>query len=394
MSQKRITLLGATGSIGSSTIEVIEADPERFSVVAVVAHTRADKLAAIARQVGARLAVVANETAWPALRDALSGSGIAGAAGQEALEAAAAEPVDICVSAIVGAAGVRATSAAVRAGSNVALANKECLTCAGAPFMQLVEQRNIRVLPVDSEHNALYQLLEGRERSSVRAYTLTASGGPFRSWTHEQLRRATPEMALRHPTWTMGAKVTIDSATLMNKGLELIEAKHLFGMEPDTLDVLIHPQSVVHALITFTDGSLQAELGATDMRRPIAHCLYRPERRTPPLVEIDLCTIGQLTFERPDHGRFPALRLAREALARGQGAPTVLNAANEVAVEAFLDRRIAFVDIPAIVEETLLAAEAEALLGEPETISAALELDAESRVIARRNLRLRAVVAS
>ncbi len=390
---RRVTLLGATGSVGTSAADVIAAAPDRFEVHAVTARRNGAKLADVARKLGARRAVVADEASLMALRDDLFGSGIAAAAGSEAMEEAAADPVDMVLSAIVGAAGLRATAAAIRAGSDIALANKECLICAGSAFMALARQHKVRVLPVDSEHNALYQLLDGRDPADVRTYTLTASGGPFRTWPAERLKDATPQQAVAHPTWSMGAKISVDSATLMNKGLELIEAHHLFGIAPEALDVIVHPQSVVHALITFRDGSIHAELGAADMRRPIGYCLHWPERAREPVATLDLASVGQLTFERADAQRFPALGLAVEALKRGGGAATVLNAANEVAVEAFLANRIGFTAIPQIVEITLTAAESEGLLAVPSSIDEALALDSTARTIARADLKRRSAAA-
>lgn len=392
--KRRVTILGATGSIGGSAIEVIRADPAAFAVHAVTANRDAEKLAAVARLLGARHAVVADEAQWPALHAALAGSGIRAGAGLAALEEAAAEPVDIVLSAIVGAAGLRATAAAVRAGSNIALANKECLICAGEAFMALARRHGVRILPVDSEHNAVFQLLEGRDLADIDCITITASGGPFRTWPAERLARATPGEALAHPTWSMGAKITIDSATLMNKGLELIEARHLFGLPPERLHVLVHPQSVVHALITFRDGAMHAEIGAPDMRRPIAYCLSWPARPRRPLARLDLAALGELRFESPDLERFPALALARQALVRGEGAPTVLNAANEVAVGAFLTGRIGFTGIAALVARTVEAAEAAGLLVEPDSVETALELDREARQIAARSLRVAAQAAT
>ena len=379
---RSVTLLGATGSVGSSAVDVLSTDPDRFDVRAVTAHSNAEKLAKTARQLGASLAVVAEEASLPALKAALSGSGIKAAAGQSALEDAAAGPADIVVSAIVGAAGVRATAAAIRAGNGVALANKECLVCAGTAFMSLARRHGVRILPVDSEHNALFQLLQGRDAGSIRTYTITASGGPFRTWPAERLARVTPEQALAHPTWAMGAKITVDSASLMNKGLELIEAHHLFAIRPDSMEVLVHPQSLVHALITFSDGSVHAEIGPADMRRPIGYCLYWPERAPAAPSAIDLSAAGALTFEKPDLSRFPALEIAMAALRQGEGAPTVLNAANEVAVHAFLANRIAFAAIPAIVDRTLAAAQSQGLLREPSSIDDALTLDGYARRIA------------
>ncbi|HWT31643.1 MAG TPA: 1-deoxy-D-xylulose-5-phosphate reductoisomerase [Propylenella sp.] len=383
----RISLLGATGSVGTSAVEVISADPDRFGVHAVTAGSNAAQLAETARRLRARKAVIADDAGLPTLREALFGSGIAAAAGLQALEEAAAESVDIVLSAVVGAAGVMATAAAIRAGNNIALANKECLVCAGSAFMALARTHGVKLLPVDSEHNALFQLLESRDPAEIHSYTLTASGGPFRTWPADRLAQATPEQALAHPTWSMGAKVTIDSATLMNKGLELIEAHHLFGIQPDNLEVLVHPQSIVHALITFADGSVHAEIGPADMRRPIAHCLYWPERaHRPAATMLDLAAVGPLTFERPDVHRFPALAQAVTALDIGCGAPTVLNAANEIAVEAFLAGRLGFTAIPTVVERTLTAAQDEGLLAEPATIDEALALDSAARRIARADL--------
>ena len=390
---RRVTLLGATGSVGTSAADVIAAAPDRFEVHAVTARSNCAKLADTARKLGARRAVVAEEASLKALRDDLFGSGISAAAGSEAMEEAAADPVDIVLSAIVGAAGLRATAAAIRSGSDIALANKECLICAGSAFMALAREHKVRVLPVDSEHNALYQLIEGRDPVDIRTYTLTASGGPFRTWSAERMREATPQQAVNHPTWSMGAKISVDSATLMNKGLELIEAHHLFNLAPDALDVLVHPQSVVHALVTFRDGSIHAELGAADVRRPIGYCLHWPERAREPVATLDLAAVGQLTFERADAGRFPALGLAIQALKQGGGAATVLNAANEVAVEAFLANRIGFTAIPQIVEITLTAAESEGLLATPLSIDEALMLDAAARRIARADLKRRSAAA-
>ncbi len=390
---KRVTLLGATGSVGTSAADVIGAAPGSFEVHAVVARSNFAKLADTARKLGARRAVVADEAHLMALRDDLFGSGIAASAGSEAMEEAAAEPVDIVLSAIVGAAGLRATAAAIRAGSDIALANKECLICAGSAFMALARQHKVRVLPVDSEHNALYQLIDGRDAADICTYTLTASGGPFRTWSAERIREATPQQAVAHPTWSMGAKISVDSATLMNKGLELIEAHHLFGIGPEALDAIVHPQSVVHALVTFRDGSIHAELGAADMRRPIGYCLHWPERAREPVATLDLAAVGQLTFEKADPQRFPALGLAIHALKQGGGAATVLNAANEVAVEAFLAGRIGFTVIPEIVEIALTAADSGGLLARPASIDEALALDSAARRIARADLKRRSAAA-
>ncbi len=390
---RRITLLGATGSIGVSAADVIAAAPDLFEVHAVTARRNATNLAETARRLRASKAVVAEESNLAALRDELFGSGIEVSAGEAAMEEAAAEPVDMVLSAIVGAAGLRATAAAIRAGSAIALANKECLVCAGGAFMKLARDHGVRVLPVDSEHNALFQLIDQRNAGEIRSYTLTASGGPFRTWPRQRIAQATPQQAVAHPTWSMGAKISVDSATLMNKGLELIEAHHLFGLAPESLDVLVHPQSVVHALITFHDGSIHAELGPADMRRPIGYCLHWPERVREPSSTLDLAAVGQLTFERPDLARFPALGLAMGALRQGGGSATVLNAANEVAVEAFLAGRVAFTAIPEIVEIALTAADSEGLLAAPASIDEALELDGIARRLARADLKRRSAVA-
>jgi 1-deoxy-D-xylulose-5-phosphate reductoisomerase len=388
-----VTLLGATGSVGTSAVDVIASAPGRFEVHAVTAHSNSAKLAETARKLRARRAVVAEEAYLRPLRDELFGSGISASAGLDAMEEAAAEPVDMVLSAIVGAAGLRATAAAIRSGSDIALANKECLICAGTAFMALAKENKVRILPVDSEHNALYQLIDGRASGDIRTYTLTASGGPFRTWPVERIREATPQQAVAHPVWSMGAKISVDSATLMNKGLELIEAHHLFDLAPESLDVLVHPQSVVHALVTFRDGSIHAELGAADMRRPIGYCLHWPERVREPVATLDLASVAQLTFERADTIRFPALRLAMQALRQGAGAKTVLNAANEVAVEAFLANRIGFTAIPDIVEMTLTAADSGGLLVEPLSIDDALALDSAARGIARADLKRRSAAA-
>ncbi len=394
MSARLITILGATGSIGDSAADIIARDRDRFAVHAVTAKGNAAALAERALALGARKAVVADEQALPALREALAGTPIMAVAGAAALEEAAADRVDMVISAIVGAAGVRPTAAAVRAGNDIALANKECLICAGAAFMKLVRDNGVTLLPVDSEHNALFQLIAGRNASDILTYTITASGGPFRTWPADRLAAATRKEALAHPTWSMGDKLTIDSATLMNKGLELIEAMHLFGLPPEKLDILVHPQSVVHALTTFVDGSVHAEMGAPDMRRPIAYCLHWPDRCGWAPATLDLAKVGELTFEPPDPDRFPALRIAREAMQRGEGAPTVLNAANEVAVDAFLRGGLGFTLLPAIVEQTIARADSRGLLSEPATIGDALELDSQSRIIARGELEKRFAAAS
>ena len=352
---RSVTILGATGSVGTSTLDLIGRHRDRFRLEAVTANGDAAGLARIARTFGARYAAVADPAAYGQLRDQLAGTGIEVAAGPAAVAAAAARPVDIVVGAITGAAGVEPVLAAIGAGTTVALANKESLVAAGDMVMGAARARGVRILPVDSEHNAVFQALAGQRMEDVEAVWITASGGPFRTWSAEDIARARPEDALKHPNYAMGAKVTIDSASLMNKGLELIEAMHLFALPPAQLKAIVHPQQVVHGMVAYRDGSIVAQLGAADMRVPIAHCLGFPERIDGPSRRLNLAEIASLTFEEPDLVRFPALRLAIEAMTTGGRAPTVLNAANEVAVEAFLARRIGFAAIPAIVEAVLAA---------------------------------------
>jgi 1-deoxy-D-xylulose-5-phosphate reductoisomerase len=348
---KRLTILGATGSIGRSTEAVIAGAPGVFEVVAVAGGSDAKNLARVARTLGARFAAVADPAAFAELKAELAGSGIEPAAGPEAMKQAACMESDLVIGAIAGAAGVEPTYAAVAAGRDVALANKECLVCAGAPFMRKAREMGVRVLPMDSEHNAIFQALGGESADRIEKMWLTASGGPFRTWSAEQIAAATPEQALNHPNWAMGPKVTVDSASLMNKGLELIEALHIFGVEAKKLDVLVHPQSIVHGLVSFSDGAVTAGMAVPDMKTPIAHCLGWPDRVATQVRRLDLAQIGALTFEKPDFARFPALRVAMEALAAGGAMPTVLNAANEIMVAAFLAKRIAFNEIAKRVEQ-------------------------------------------
>ena len=391
---RSITILGATGSIGASTVDLIRRNRARYRVEAVAAGRNAAALAQVARDVGAAVAVVSDETAYADLKEALAGSGIEAAAGEDALVEAATRPADWVMASIAGAIGLKPTLAAIERGMTVALANKECLVCAGGLFMRRAAATGATVLPVDSEHNAIFQALSAGPREGVQRIILTASGGPFRTWTMDEIRAATPEQALKHPNWSMGPKVTIDSASLMNKGLELIEAHHLFALPISRIDVLVHPQSIVHGLVEYCDGSLVAQLGSPDMRIPIAHCLAWPERIDGPANRLDLAKARQLTFEDPDLVRFPALRIAREAIATGGAAPTVLNAADEVAVAEFISGRIPFPAIPALVEATLEAAAARGLLGEPDSVAAALAVDHDARQLARGLLPEIAVKAS
>jgi 1-deoxy-D-xylulose-5-phosphate reductoisomerase len=381
---KRITLLGATGSIGRSTIDVVMEQRGRFSIETVAANSNAAKLAEIARTVGARLAVVADPGGYAVLKAELSGTGIVAEAGPAAVEAAAAAPADLVVAAIVGAAGLAPTLAAIRAGRDVALANKESLVSAGSLFIRWAREAGVHVLPVDSEHNAVFQTLEQRNAAEIEKIVLTASGGPFRDrnkWPLSALATARPADALKHPNWSMGPKVSIDSSTMMNKGLEVIEAHHLFSVPPERLEVLVHAQSVVHGIVAYSDGSMIAQLSTPDMRVPIAYCLDWPDRQPTRANRLDLAALGALTFEKPDLERFPALRIARAALDLGDWATNILNAANEVAVSAYLGGAIGFLEIARVAEETLEVA-AGRNWAEPDSVEAALALDAEGRRIA------------
>jgi 1-deoxy-D-xylulose-5-phosphate reductoisomerase len=352
---RRVTILGSTGSVGHSTVDLLLRNPGDFTVEAVTANRNAKLLAEQARQLGARFAAVADPAEYGALKEALSGSGIEAACGDQAVVEAAERPADMVMAGIVGAAGLASTLAAVRLGKIVAFANKETLVCAGDLFMQEVAKHGATLLPVDSEHNAIWQCFDFERVEGIEKITLTCSGGPFREKSVEEMRAATVKQAVAHPTWNMGAKISIDSATLMNKGLEIIEAYHLFRLPSEQIDVVIHPQSVIHGLVTYHDGSVLAHMGTPDMRTPIAYVLGWPGRTAAPMQRLDLASVGRLTFEQPDPVRFPALRLAREALVQGGGTPTVLNAANETAVHAFIEGGIGFLDIVAVVEETLSA---------------------------------------
>src|SRR5437660_12829109 len=381
--ERTVTLLGATGSIGASTVDLLKRERKRFRVEAVSANKSAAALAALARDLGARFAAVGDAGLYGELKAALAGTGIEVGAGESALVEAAGRPAEWVIGAITGAAGLKPTLAAAERGAIVALANKETLVCAGDLFMRRAAACGATVLPVDSEHNALFQAMSGSRREDVRRVILTASGGPFRAAPAEVVKAATVEQALKHPNWSMGAKVTIDSATLMNKGLELIEAHHLFALASEQIDVLVHPQSIVHSLVEFCDGSLIAQLGSPDMRIPIAYCLAWPERIAGPAPRLDLARAANLTFEEPDLARFPALSLARRALEAGGMLPTVLNAANEVAVAEFLARRLGFSGIPALVEATLDGALCRNWTAEPESIEEALSIDQGARLLAQ-----------
>jgi 1-deoxy-D-xylulose-5-phosphate reductoisomerase len=376
---KRLVILGATGSIGRSCADVVLASPRRFEVAALAGGRDGAALAKMAIALGARFVAIADPEGYGALKSGLAGRGVEVAAGEAAVREAALRQADLVVAAIVGAVGLAPTFAAIAAGRTVALANKETLVCAGAAVMAASRAAGARLLPLDSEHNAIFQAMNGCDSSLIERMTLTASGGPFRDWSLEQINRATKAQALAHPNWAMGRKVTIDSATLMNKGLELIEAHHLFGMAPDRLEVLVHPQSVVHGLVSFADGSVIAGMASPDMRTPIAHCLAYPERIASGVKKLDLAAIGQLSFSRPDLVRFPALGLAIGALRDGGGAPTTLNAANEIAVEAFLGDRIGFPEISRLVEAVLNQVQRAAEAPAPASVEDALAIHYNAR---------------
>jgi len=373
--RRKLAILGATGSVGKSTLDLIERNPERFEVVAVTAATNAEALADIARRTGARLAVVADERRLSDLRELLVGSNCRAEAGNQALIEAAAGEAELVIAAIVGCAGLKPVMAAIEAGRTVALANKEALVTAGALMTEAAIRSGATLLPVDSEHNAIFQCLACSRNDDVAKLILTASGGPFRTASAEMMRNATPAEAVAHPNWSMGAKISVDSATMMNKGLELIEAHHLFGVPSKRMEIIIHPQSVVHSLVEFVDGSVLAQLGSPDMRIPIAYALAWPERIPTPAQRLDLASIARLEFEQPDLTRFPALRIAREALEAGGSAPAVLNAANEAAVSRFLTGSIGFTDIPRLVERAL----EESDLAAPSSIAEVLEIDRLTR---------------
>jgi len=381
--ERRVTILGATGSIGASTADVIKHADGMYRVEAVASGGNAALLAKLARELGARFAAIADAGAYRDLKAALAGSNIEPAAGPAAVLEAAARPADLVMAAISGANGLAPTLAALEQGRTVALANKECLVCAGDLFMRTAAAAGATVLPVDSEHNAIFQALAAGRREDVRRIVLTASGGPFRTWPLEAMRRVTPEQALKHPNWSMGPKVTIDSATLMNKGLEIIEAHHLFFLPSSQIEVLVHPQSIVHGLVEFRDNSVLAQLGSPDMRTPIAHCLAWPARIDGRAQQLDLARAVNLSFEHPDLDRFPALKLARAALESGGGATTVLNAANEIAVAEFLDSRLGFAGITLLVESTLEIAQRRGLTREPASVAEALAVDSAARSVAR-----------
>jgi 1-deoxy-D-xylulose-5-phosphate reductoisomerase len=375
---KRISILGVTGSIGTQTLEVIAAHPERFQLVAMTAQSHVEALIVVARRLRPTHAVIGDASLYGALKEGLEGTGIQVSAGSDALCDAASLPADLVVNGIVGAAGLKPAWSALAQGTTLAIANKECLVCAGELLMRHAAAHGARLLPVDSEHNAIFQLLGLQEGVAFSHITLTASGGPFRESSLAEMRVVTPMQAVRHPNWQMGAKISVDSATLMNKGLEVIEAAHLFALPEDRIAVLVHPESVVHGMVHYADGSVHALLSPPDMRTPIAHALAWPERIAAPVTPLDLARMGALHFAEVDATRFPALKVARAALRAGGTAPLILNAANEVAVEAFLQNGLGFLEIVPLVESTLAAMPAR----QAETLETVLELDAEARRVA------------
>jgi 1-deoxy-D-xylulose-5-phosphate reductoisomerase len=379
MSRRRVSILGATGSVGTSTLDLIERHPDRFEVIALSAARNVVALAEAARRTSASLAVIDDVALLPELERLLDGSECRAASGREALIEAAAGDAEWVMAAIVGNAGLEPVMAAIEAGRTVALANKESLVTAGELMIAAARQSSATILPVDSEHNAIFQCLADNRSCDIARLVLTASGGPFRDRSREQMAAMTPEQAVAHPNWSMGAKISVDSATMMNKGLELIEAHHLFGLPSERIDILVHPQSVVHSMVEYVDGSVLAQLGSADMRIPIAHALAYPERMETPADKLDLARIGTLSFEQPDLDRFPALRVAREALEAGGGVPIVLNAANEEAVAAFLDRRIGFLDIVQTVEAAVARTSAAA----PQSIAEVIDIDRAARALAK-----------
>lgn len=376
---RSVTVLGATGSIGDSTMDLLRASPDRYRVEALTAHGNVQALANLAKEFGARYVAVADPGRLTELKDALAGTRTECGAGESAVIEAAARPADWVMAAVSGAAGLKPALAAVDRGATVALANKECLVCAGDFFMQRAEDAGAHILPADSEHNALFQALASGNREELVRVIITASGGPFRTWSSADIEQATLTQALKHPNWSMGQKITIDSASMMNKGLEVIEASYLFSLSPEEIDVLVHPQSIIHGMVEFSDRSVVAQLGAPDMRTPIAHCLGWPDRIVGPAARLDLAKIGQLTFEAPDFERFPGLRLAYEALRIGRGATTVYNAANEIAVAAFIAGKIRFGAIPRLVEGTLEAWVRSANLAPLASADDAIAIDHDAR---------------
>ncbi len=388
---RKVSVLGSTGSIGCSTLDVIAHNGDLFDVVALVANSNVDLLAKQAVACGAEIAVTADESKKDQLETLLEGTGIEVAAGAQAVLDTARRPADLSLAAIVGAAGLKPTLAAAEQGNIIALANKECLVCAGDVFLSALEKSGAELIPVDSEHSAVYQVFEGAQKAQVEKIILTASGGPFRTTAKEALATVTPEQALNHPNWDMGPKITIDSSTLMNKGLELIEAFYLFPVSAQQLDAVIHPQSIVHSMVSYADGSVLAQMGEPDMRTPIAYALGWPNRISSPVKRLDLAALGQLTFEAIDRSKFPAVSLCLGCLERGGSATTVMNAANEIAVDSFLENKIRYLQITDLIDETLNAAEKDGMIAQLSALEDVSEADSYGREMAKelaRNLQM------
>jgi 1-deoxy-D-xylulose-5-phosphate reductoisomerase len=379
---KVISILGATGSVGQSSLDIVSSSPERYCINALTAHGNAEGLAQAALASSAKFAALADVKAYPKLKELLAGSDIEIAAGEEGLLEAASRNCDIVIGSIVGAAGIRPTMVALQAGNQVALANKEALVCAGDLIMPEAKRRDLRILPVDSEHNAIFQIFDEANIDEIEGVTITASGGPFRTWPLKEIEKATTAQALKHPNWDMGAKITIDSASMMNKGLEVIEAHHLYDVPQNKFSVVVHPQSIIHGMVSYSDGSVLAHLAAPDMRTPIAHCLAWPERAAANTKRLNLVELGQMTFEAPDPVRFPCLRLALEAMGEGGNLPNIMNAANEVAVAAFLEGRIAFGGIPRLVDAVMEKMAEQGRLP-VSSLDLVLELDRTARIYAK-----------
>lgn len=379
---KVISILGATGSVGQSSLDIVSSSPERYRINALSAHNSVEGLAQAALSCGAEFAAIGDVRAYSKLKEFLAGSDIEIAAGEDGLLEAASRNCDIVIGSIVGAAGIRPTMAALQAGNQVALANKEALVCAGDLIMAEAKRQRLRILPVDSEHNAIFQIFDETSIEEIEEVTITASGGPFRTWPQEEIEKATAVQALKHPNWDMGAKITIDSASMMNKGLEVIEAHHLYDVPQSKFNVVVHPQSIIHGMVSYSDGSVLAHLAAPDMRTPIAHCLAWPERGAANTKRLNLVELGQMTFEAPDPVRFPCLRLALEAMGEGGNLPNIMNAANEVAVAAFLKGEIAFGGIPKLVEAVMSKMAEQGRLP-VSSLDLVLELDEMARIYAR-----------
>lgn len=379
---KTISILGATGTIGQNTLDIIRRNKDNFRLIALTGHKNIELLAKQAIEFGAEFVATACENKYEELKQALKGTEIQFGAGETAILEAASRPVDISMAAIVGVAGLKPTLKSLEVAKLVALANKECLVSAGDLFMQAAKQHQTTLIPVDSEHSAAFQCLAGHQISEISKLTLTASGGPFRNFTKEQLQTVSKEQALKHPNWEMGAKITIDSATLMNKGLELIEAKYLFDLKANQVDMVVHPQSIIHCLVSFFDGSVLAQLSEPDMRVPIAYSLSWPKRMKTPIKPVDLVEISNMDFEAGDEERFPCLKLARQVMESDEFNGPALNAANEIAVEAFLSNKCSYVQIPQIIEKVLEKIQSELKHTDRFSINDILKIDNQARYMA------------